>query len=361
MTYALYFALVIIGAIVSKLHSNSKGYLFVIMISLLAIISLRDTTVGADTLSYTEDFARFSQLTFSQMCSLATASNEPLYVFISWLPSICTNSYTIFLFVWALFPVCSLYKTFKVELWDSNDYLIGLIVFFLLGLFAFYVAGIRQTAALSLVLIGSKYLRQLQVNKVHLIIKDKNFYFFLLYIATAYLIHNSAILFLAAIPFLFIRVRWWYIILVVGLFFVGNYVKIEQIVILARFFFEERFANYGTVYDSSQNVSAMIMQLILFFICFSVKDKLIARNPQNNFILNMMFMGFVFQSLSGMMAEMARISFYFSMFAIILVPLAFKEFPASYRKFVYVGFTMVSLFYLFVLTSSNLPEYRSVL
>ena len=361
MVYALYFTLLIVGSLVTRGRTGSRQYLILIMLFLLAIIGLRDTSVGTDTLGYTEDFAYFSQLSFSEMWTYAFSAKEPLYVMISWLPSILTTSYKLFLLVWALFPVISLYKVFKVELNDSEDYLIAMMVFFLLGLFAFYVAGIRQTAVLSLVFVGSNSLRQLNLSSLRSLLHDKNLFIFFLFIALGYLIHNSATLFILALPCLFIKVRWWYLFLVFGLFFLGEYVQIDQIVLLSKFFFEDRFATYGTVYESSQNISALIMQGILFLICFSVKDKLIERNQQNNFFFNMMFLGLVFQSLSGMMAEMARISFYFSMFAMVLVPQAFKTYTGSIKIFAYTGFTLVCLYYLFVLTGSNLPEYKSVL
>lgn len=147
---------------VTKSRKESVYYLFMIMILLLAIISLRDVSVGTDTLSYTEDFIRFSHMSFSEMWNYAFTTKEPLYVIISWIPSLLSTNYTCFLLVWALFPVCSLYKVFKAELQDSKDFFIAILVFFLLGLFAFYVAGIRQTAALSLVFFaGAKYLRDL--------------------------------------------------------------------------------------------------------------------------------------------------------------------------------------------------------
>lgn len=362
MVYTIFFTVLILGMFATNRGKDSRKYLFLMMIFLLIIIGFRDISVGTDTLSYTEDFQRFSYMSFTEVWSFAFTTKEPLYVLVSWIPSLLSNNYTLFLLTWALFPVCSLYNVFKIELHDSTDYMIAILVFFLLGLFAFYVAGIRQTAALSLVFYaGSRYLGTPIKLSVKSIIKDTAVYKFAVFMALAYMIHNSSILFLLTVPFLFVKVRWWYILLVFGLFFVGKYVKIDQIVLLSKFFFEDRFATYGTVYESSQSLSAFIMQLILFVVCFSVKDKLIKKDTQNNFFFNMLFLGLVFQSLSEMMAEMARISFYFSMFAMVLVPRAFREYPKNNKKLIYPGFVIVCLYYLFFLTGSNLPEYHSVL
>lgn len=359
MVYIIFFFILILGTLVTKSRKESVCYLFMIMTLLLIIIGFRDVSVGTDTLSYTEDFMKFSHMSFSEMWKFAFTAKEPLYVIISWIPSLLSTNYTCFLLVWALFPVYSLYKVFKAELLNSIDYMIAILVFFLLGLFAFYVTGIRQTAALSLVFFaGSKYLRLFRFVSIKSTIKDSNLFWFIVYIGVAYMIHNSSILFLLAIPCLFVKVRWWHLLLVLGLFFIGKYVQIDQIVLLSKLLFEDRFVTYGTVYESSQNLSAWIMQIILFLICFFVKDNLIRRDTQNNFFFNMLLLGLVFQSLSEMMAEMARISFYFSMFAMVLLPRAFKEYSGNYRKFIYFSFTIVSLYYLFFLTGSNLPEYR---
>lgn len=360
MVYTFYFAILIIGALLPKIKTNGKYYLFVVMTILLAIIGFRDTSVGTDTLGYTEDYFRFAQMSFSEMWAYAFTTHEPLYVIISWWPSIFSLSYSAFLLTWALFPIVSLYKVFKEELEDRVEVMIAMIVFFILGLFAFYVAGIRQTAALSLVFMSAKYLNNIQWRGIRLFIRDKNVWSFLIILVGAYMIHNSSILFILAIPCLFFRVRWWYLLLVFGLFFIGKYVQIDQIVKLSKFFFEDRFASYGTSYESSQNSSAFFMQVVLFLICFAVKGKLVKHNPHNNFYFNMMFLGMVIQSLSGMLAEMARISFYFCMFGMVLVPRALKEYTGNTKVFLYAGFVITCLYYLFFLTGSNLPEYHSI-
>lgn len=360
MVYILFFALLIIGALLVNRRALSRRYLFVIMLFLFVIIGFRDTTVGADTLGYTEDYMRIARMSFSEMWHYSFTTKEPMYVIISWLPSIFFTHYTAFLLTWALFPVVSLYKVFNEQLEDGKDIMIAILVFFLLGLFAFYVAGIRQTAALSMVFIGAKYLKNLSWDGWRRLLFNKSILVFLLTIVLAYMIHNSSILFVIAVPCLFFKIRWWYLLLVFGLLFLGNYVQIDQIVFLSKYFFADRFAAYGTVYESSQNMSAFIMQVILFLFCFAVKGKLVERDSQNNFYFNMMFLGLVFQSLSGMMAEMSRISFYFCMFAMLLVPRAFKEYSKKYWGLIYTGFICSCLYYLFFLTKSNLPEYQSI-
>lgn len=361
MVYTLFFVYLVFCALLSIKTRANHFFLFTIMVFLFAIIGLRNTTVGTDTLGYTQDFSEFSQLQFAQMWRIALESKEPLYVIISWLTSLFSENYTAYLLVWALFPVISLYKVFKTELSNGMDYMIAILVFFMLGLFAFFVAGIRQTAALSLTFAGAMYLARIDTLSLKYFIKDKNLYIFLLHIVIAYLIHNSALMFLLAIPCLFIKVRWWFLLLVGGLLFLGKHIHIDQIVGISTMLFNDRFSSYGTTYESTQSTSAFIMQFLLFIICFTRINRLEAQDKRNDFLLVLLFVGLIFQSLSGLLAEMSRVSFYFCMFSMILVPRAIRMYKPSLRAVVYLVFTIAAIVYLFFLSSSNLPEYQCVL
>lgn len=339
-------------------NKKNLSYLGFILFLLFIIIGFRDSSVGTDTLSYIVDFKHYAKFSLPEMWNYAWKWKEPMYVIISWIPSIFSTSYTGFLLVWALFPVVSLYVTLKRELENPKDYVIALIAFFILGFFAFYVTGIRQTASLSLILLGYQYLKRIRKDRIKDILLNRNLLLFLLLLSTAYLIHNSSIIFLIALPFLFVKVGWWYLILVVGLFSIDKMVGMEQLTVLSALIFEDRFSTYGTTYESSQNLSAFIMQLILFLICFVNKNKLMLQDCDNIFLINLVFLGLVFQSMSEMMAEMARISFFFGMFYLILLPRLFKLIPKPISNLSYFTFVIVGIIYLFCLSSSNLPVYK---
>lgn len=360
MVYASYFTFSIIGLFVIKRNNKREEYLLVMMFFLLLIIGLRDISVGADTLSYVEDFNFTSKLSLLEMINKALVTSEPLYIIITWLSSLLSTNYTAYLFTWALFPVYSLYIVYKEGLSNIKDYLIAIIVFFLLGLFAFYVAGIRQTAAISIVMPACIRMNKRFFQSTNFYRRIKVIIRFLLYIGIAYIIHNSAIIALIAIPCMFIKIRWWYFPIIVAFFFIGSYANLGNINMVSELLFEDRFATYGTVYESSQNISAFLMQLILFAMCLPVKETLIKRDRQNSFFLTMILIGLLFQSLSSVIAEMFRVSFYFSIFGMLLVPKAIQEYPKEIRSVVYSTFVIASLFYLFFLTDSNLPEYNSI-
>jgi hypothetical protein len=252
-----------------------------------------------------------------------------------------------------------LYIVSRDVLYDSKDYLVSIIVFFLLGLFAFYVAGIRQTAALSLVMPAAIRMNRRFSSEFGFGGKLKVIAKYLIIIGIAYLIHNSSLIALLAIPLMFVKVRWWYIAIIIVVQNVSTSLDVGDIAVASELFFNDRFAVYG-VRESSLNLSAFIMQLILFLMCFSVKQRLEMQDAKNNFFLMMMLVGLLVQSLAPIVGEMFRISFYFSIFGIVLVPRALKALPKSINIMAYVSFVSASLIYLFFLTKSNLPEYSSV-
>lgn len=289
------------------------------------------------------------------------SEKEPVYTFLTWLIGQYSSSQTFYLCFWALFPCVALYYTFRDELSTSTDYLIAYLCFFGLGLYAFFVAGIRQTAAMSLVLLSYQSFKHLNIS-----LKIKDYWNFdalkvIIYLLIAYNIHNSVLLFIPILFFMKLKIRWWYIVVAVGLCFISSFIKIDVIVNIALMFFGDRFDAYGVTYESSQSIYTFLIQLILFIICFIQKDKLCTENRTNTYLFNIVMAGLLFQSLSGLLYEMARVSFYFSIFFLILVPRAIKAYPTEFKMPMYWSFGIAFLVYLFFLSESSLPEYSSAI
>lgn len=362
LVYVLFFGVLVLGGIITK-DRNRVFYLFSVCLLFFLIIGLRGKTVGADTVSYIDDFKSTSMLDYEGLVKELNSSVEPLYTIITWLISRFSNSYTVYLLTWALFPAIAIFSFLRRESYRSVEILFAFISIFLLGLFAFFVAGIRQTAAISVVMISLRYLKYLHISEILHFYKDSNFFKFFICIAIAYSLHNSAVIFILLYFIKDIKVRWFYLFIPIGLYIFSSTLQLDQITILTKFLFQDRFVQYGAdYYESSVNISAFIMQSIIFMICFFKKKSLIEQDASNAMLFNMAVFGLVFQSMAGMIAEMFRVSFYFSIAYIILLPRALRLYASSiFREMVYVLFAIVSFVYLFFLSSSNLPEYKSVL
>lgn len=154
------------------------------------------------------------------------------------------------------------------------------------------------------------------------------------------------------------KIRWWYILLAIGFYFIGQMVNMSHVQVITQLFFKDRYYQYGDYYTSSWTASAFIMQLLLFSLCFVVRNKLIATDKTNTFLMNMAMIGLFFQSMAGELAELSRVSYYFSIFYLILIPRAIEAMSEGNNKIVQYAFEAVCLLYLFGLASTNLPEYH---
>lgn len=344
--YYLFFSIVFIACFASE-KRKSTLVCATIALALWLLIGLRDSSVGSDTGGYLADFHLFAKMGFVEMWRTAVSFREPLYVIISWLIAAVTVNDTFYLLVWALFPAISLFFVFRKYLIDGKEYFASILVFFILGLFAFYVAGIRQTAALSITLLSFKF------------IHEKKVLSFLLCIVVATMIHSSAVLFVIAYPLRYLKIRWWFVIIALALFILASRIHLDSVFMVSQFFFGQRFENYAVEYESTQSVTAFLIQLLLFVLCLFKAKPLIEKDIQNNVLFVLVFIGLVFQSLASMMAEMSRVSFYFCIFYLILVPRALSLFGKNrITAPIVLLFAAGCLIYLFALSSSNLPDYQ---
>ena len=357
----VYLFFFVVFAIISQGTKKFSTSCFFMAFALLLIIGLRDMYTGTDTPDYvTNNFMRLRGISYEAMAREIEYKTEPLFFILTWCIGHVFDSYTVFLLFWAAFPAYSIYATLKRELKVSNDLWISYLVFFLLSLFSFFIAGMRQTVAISIVFFALRYIEEPITIKV---IRESRFWKYMLCILFGYYIHNSIVIFAFLYPLIPVlqrqKPRWWFLIPIVSLFFVGNFIDLGQIGIVSSYLFNERYANYGTVYESSMSSSAFIMQLILFIICFVVRNKLIKQDSRNILLINLVFVGLVFQSLAGMIAEMFRMSYYFSIFYIILIPRVLRILSNNGKEPIYsIAFSILGLVFLFFLSSAHMPEYH---
>ena len=241
---------------------------------------------------------------------------------------------------------------------DVKDYSIGYLILFMLGLFAFFGTGIRQTAAMSILLYSYKYLKEIELSLKDIRNKKTECVKLLICVIIAFLFHNSSILFMGAIMLRAIPFHPAYILVAFGALALGHFVHLEQFSLLASIFLGERFDHYGTTIESELSLSGYFIQLLIFLLCYMKRRELISSNKENEYLLNMALVGLVFQSMTGVIGEMFRVAFYFNMFTIILVPRALKIYrKSSVGRVIEYTFILACVIYLFYLSSSNLPKY----
>lgn len=352
--YIIYFVVLLLGCGIRNIE-KSRSFLLLILGFLWLIIGCRDISFGADTQSYVIDFGQVGRLPWHNLVASFEEKSELLFYLLTWLIYQVSDDYVVYLLLFALFPIAALYTIFKSELNKSIDYVVAILVFFMLGLFAFFVAGIRQTTAMSFVLVASKYIMRASHYK------SRDNYIGILLLLTAYFFHNSSIIFAPFLLLKNIKIKWWYVFIfggVIGLFISLN---IGDLLQLSTLVFSDRFAIYE-VRQETLNINTFIMPLLMFSICLVPLKQLLKKDQTNNFYFLCSLIGLLFASLSAELAEMVRISYYFAMFNMLLVPRALNEIMLKYKTpIVYLLFIGLCLVYLFALSSSNMTAYKSSL
>lgn len=310
-------------------------YLFVVMGALWLLIGMRNVLYGRDTLGYVTSFMYATSFKWSE-------SVEPGFHLLEFIIRSLTDNYHIFLMVISLSTVVAMYQIMKRYFSDSYEIIAAICIYVLLGILAFNMAALRQTIAVSIGIWAFMYAA------------DGKWKHFLACVALAYTFHNSSFVLLALYPLRYLDTIRYGFIGVAAAFILG--VMAPDVVIpflQANLPVEDRFAGYGIIYESSQNYTGFVLQLILVMIAYIRRDHIRLEQKTKNMFFNAAYIGLAIQSLTGALAELYRVSFYFCIFDIILIPLALMTFRGAYARPIRIYFIIGALFYIFVLSGGG--------
>lgn len=345
LQYYLYFSFIIIllGLIGTKsnhIQATKNGrpqYLFWVIFVLWLLIGLRDQLFGRDTLGYVNFFQKSLVLDLKD-------KPEPLHDLFVFLIRSITDNYHIYLLLSAA-PIClALYYLFKRYLNNSYEVLAAICIYTVLGIFGFNNAGLRQTIAMSLGIFAFLY-------------ADKDKWIpSVLCLIIAYFYHNSSFILFLIYPAFFFNPKRYGPIIVIALFLIGAVMPGVVMPFIQTYLpMEDRFGNYAE-FTQNQNYTGFFLQMILVAIAYIQKDKVMLPEKTKNFFMNMAFLGLGMQSLTVTFAEMFRVSYYFCIFDLVLVPLALTSFKGEQGKTIRVAFIIVCLIYIFIISqAATLP------
>lgn len=343
--YYLFFFLLLFVFTIFKNETNDvlskkikSQYIDFVFVALWLLIGLRDISMGTDTWGYVAEFLDSTTLQFSSDKKF----DEPLYVYFEFIIRQFTSNYHVFLMCASASICFAIRAIMKKYLNQPYEIMASVCIYTLLGLLSFNMAGIRQTIAMSLGLFA------------FICINDGKWKHSLLLIAVAYLFHNTAILLIILLPLHFIKVDK--AANIVALAFIA-------ISILAPFYVKslisgviESDKTHFSGYDLSaegQSLTAFFLQLILVGIAFYRRKQIPLPVETKRMFFMMAYIGLAFQATSGVFFEMFRVSFYFCMFDIILVPLALSTFKGSDYRFIKTIFIIGCLVYIFILAGGD--------
>lgn len=283
--------------IFSKKYGKQHFWFWGAMV-LVAVAGLRSSGVGPDGLVYAQYFEDLKKLSYEGIYT--KFNKEPLFYVVTKV----FQEFGITLQVWyaligALFSFSIM---FIINQYSKNE-MISILALFSLGYYVFSFTGLRQTVALAIVIFSVWYIERKKYIKAILVI------------GIASMFHNSALVFLIVIFIWDRKIKiWQYItILIVSL---GAVVLFEQQVhnFLSETIEEiERFENYAG-YDYGLSWAGFVIQCMIFGFAL-----ILYKGKHKQMLLNISFMGVLFQILAVLMAEFFRLSMYFNAFNVVLL------------------------------------------
>lgn len=329
----------------NSIDKNKKIYIIIIGIILIIISGFRSVNVGADTLQFCRDFDNIKRIGWDYV--FRATRYEIGFVFLCKILGEICNNYQILIF-FTSFIVNVLICKFIYE--ESKDCVLSLYMYITLNYFAANMNIMRQAVAMAIILIA--YMTFLKKNRRVL---------YMICVCLACMFHTSAICgaLLLLIPNKkYSMKKYCSTIVISGIaFLLANTVFISITKI---------FGNYSGYINSefyeSNYVAAVFKMLILFVILtvsyiYNRKNS----NEMDNKYMYISSLALIFGAASVKITLLGRISNYFSIFNIILLPNILKRYKD--KKQIYIVYYLLYLFcFLYwLIISIYRPEWYGVI
>lgn len=338
MLIATFFLVLIAGLLFPQFRNYEKKYYIIFAsVCMALIIGLRHRTCFGDSPYYVNGYHNIAVKTYEKVL-LTTSKDVGFWIFSKVIGDASGYNYTIWFLVLGVsfvIPVSYLINKY------SRSPIFSYLILFSLGFFLFAMTGLRQTLAISFILVSFLFLQKRKLLP------------FILTVAFAALFHKTALIFLIAYPMTALPFNKFtltgYAVLAVLVNVFGK--TLLQIFMTS----DDRFASYSDFQGS--NTSGLVIQLlILLFSLYFLQDE--KDSEENRVLFHLCLLGCIFQSAAIFIAEMFRVSMYFSIFNIILfanaIDSTYKDTVLSIAK----PATFVALcFYWIIMVPSSQMEY----
>lgn len=323
------FLIITIIAVVTNLDYKNNTFTLVggsYILFLLA--SIRHESMGADTMSYMLDFISLNNITDP------TEEYEKGFQYFKLFVASFTDNPTLYLMVNSLIFISSVFIFLHRY---SKEAFLSIILFVSMGYYQFSFSGLRQSLAMAILLYTYKF------------IKDKNLFYFLIFVLIASQFHNSALIFLIAYPVAHWKINFRHFGIMLSLFglisFFGIYLIEILINLLKIDFLSGRFkAYYDPAFQSQLSLAGFAILFLIWSFCYVIYIKYDA-HEQLKILLNIVFVGLLFQFMTPLLAEFFRLSMYFSIFTIALLPNSILLIRSAFNR----GLAYVMILLMFIL------------
>lgn len=299
--------------IVSSKHNSPQNiyYLIITILTLIFISGFRVTFIDTDTY-------RFMYLQTGKSIEYALSQTDVGFFLYMLILNYITSNSQLLIFLSAVIVTLLITRTLYIY---SSDIRLSLFLYVTSGIFAFSMNGLRQFIAVSIIFASIQLI----------LVKRKWTFFLVVIIATSF--HSSAIIFLPMYFLLQTKVFSYKIVLPLLVVCISLIFADRTIPLLFSFLGDTNYGVYEQTVLAGKDGANIIRVLVeampcmLAFFLYLQKNKDIFNNNNllilltNMSLYNLMFYLFAMQSWI-----FARVSIYFSIFNLILIPMLLSEF-----------------------------------
>lgn len=317
--------------------------LLIPIVYLTLIMGLKDVSVGTDTARYVRTFVHYPNISLEYIFSLD--HTQGFYLFNKIMSSVFLSNYRMYLLTIAVFVGISMY-CFLVQ--NSDDYCMSQIMLLSLGFTFFFMTGIKQTIAMCILMYA--YTAQ----------KKRKYLKFVILTVLAAVFHPTALIFLLIWPAKAVKFRKAIAIIAPMLVALAYVFQTQVFAFLSSIMPDDLYEAYGTSYISENNMTGLLIQLVIFFVSLFFLWRDLKTDAEAGHLLAVYAIGMMFQAMTGVMGEFFRVSMYFSILGVLLLPKALSKLGTRNRSVISccIGLVFVVYFLFFSSKGSGVLPYK---
>ncbi|MBO8435128.1 MAG: EpsG family protein [Tyzzerella sp.] len=189
----------------------------------------------------------------------------------------------------------------------SNDSVLSWVYIIYMYIFLFVLQGLRQSVAMAIVLLSFKYVKERKIIK------------FILMILLSTLFHQSSWVFLIVYPLYRFPVNGVCFWIMGGVFLISKVLPSIIVTIFSGLASNSRFLGYLEGRNNMYSSTGFFVLLFIFILCYMNRKYLLTKDEDSKILYTISMLGVATQATASIVAEMFRISYYFSMFNMLLV------------------------------------------
>lgn len=317
-------------------NMTEDRYLKIVCWVLVLLAALRGSSVGTDTIAYIWDYDSMPNLSFVDV--LEKRADYPGYYLFA---KTCSFLHFPVQLMFGLLESFYVYAMYKFISRHSEDKLFSILGFTVLDLYAFSLAGLKQTMSMGFVLL------------YYLALEDKKYVKTVLLALAAYYCHHASLIFLVGVALFYMRkMKLFYVYLtaMVVVTLVGTrFLWTGLLQLLENDHYSELYLE-DEGYSSTTMIIYGVLMAVLFLFSKGYRQQ---RVEESKVMLGMSTVAFVFQAFAFVSSAAFRLSYYFLPFMMVAFPNNFNRIGnVDTRQWVKTG-TIIVLIFVFVYTGRN--------